>query len=192
MPDLEKALKTLSRPGTVLLVPTETVYGLVCDWSDPSARDRIYTMKHRSENKPLAAFLPSAACAETLCGRPLPDAARRLAEALMPGPVTLIVPDRNNSTFGFRIPDHPLILALLAAYGKPLASTSANRSGEPAALNVPDACANLAEQPDCILDEGPLPGNSRASTVILVAADNSWKILREGPVSEEEIRRILS
>ena len=90
---LEEALKTLSRQGSVLLVPTETVYGLVCDWSDSSARNRIYAMKHRSENKPRAAFLPSVDSAEEISGCPLPSAARRLAEVLMPGPLTLIVPD---------------------------------------------------------------------------------------------------
>lgn len=188
---LEEALKTLSRQGSVLLVPTETVYGLVCDWSDSSARNRIYAMKHRSENKPLAAFLPSVDSAEEISGCPLPSAARRLAEVLMPGPLTLIVPDRNGSTFGFRIPDHPFILSLLRAYGKPLASTSANRSGEPAALKVSDACAMLAEQPNYIVDEGPLPETSRASTVLLVGADNSWKILREGPISKQDIQKIL-
>ena len=55
---LKKALEALQKPGAVLLVPTETVYGLVCDWADQAARDRIYAMKHRAENKPLAAFVP--------------------------------------------------------------------------------------------------------------------------------------
>ncbi len=189
---LNEALKTLQKPGTVLLVPTETVYGLVCDWSDKTARDKIYAMKHRAENKPLAAFVPSPAHAETLCGCPLPAAAKRLAERFMPGPVTLIVPDKNGVTFGFRIPDHPFILELLRAYDRPLASTSANRSGQPAALDVPYACATLAEPPDCIVDAGPLPKDSLASTVILVNADNSWKILREGPIGKQQIEQALS
>ncbi|MEI3040251.1 MAG: L-threonylcarbamoyladenylate synthase [Victivallales bacterium] len=188
---LSKALETLRKPGAVLLVPTETVYGLVCDWSDPIARDRIYAMKHRAENKPLAAFVPSPAHAETLCGCPLPAAAKRLAERFMPGPVTLVVPDKNGVTFGFRIPDHPFILELLNACGKPLASTSANRSGEPPALEVSYACSSLAEQPDCVVDAGPLPSNSLASTVILVNANGSWKLLREGPVSKAEIEQAL-
>ena len=175
---LSKALETLRKPGAVLLVPTETVYGLVCDWSDPIARDRIYAMKHRAENKPLAAFVPSPAHAETLCGCPLPAAAKRL-------------PDKNGVTFGFRIPDHPFILELLNACGKPLASTSANRSGEPPALEVSYACSSLAEQPDCVVDAGPLPSNSLASTVILVNANGSWKLLREGPVSKAEIEQAL-
>lgn len=189
---LKKALATLRNPGAVLLVPTETVYGLVCDWSDQTARNRIYAMKHRAENKPLAAFIPSPTHAETLCGCPLPATAKRLAERFMPGPITLIVPDKNGVTFGFRIPDHPFILELLNAYGKPLASTSANRSGEPAALEVSRACTSLAEQPDCIIDAGPLPSDSIASTVILVNADGSWKLLREGPVSKAEIEQALN
>ena len=118
-------------------------------------------------------------------------AAKRLAERFMPGPVTLVVPDKNGVTFGFRIPDHPFILELLNACGKPLASTSANRSGEPPALEVSYACSSLAEQPDCVVDAGPLPSNSLASTVILVNADGSWKLLREGPVSKAEIEQAL-
>ena len=58
---LQKALQALSTPGGVVLVPTETVYGLVCDWQDEAARDRIYKLKGRSENKPLAMFADSAA-----------------------------------------------------------------------------------------------------------------------------------
>ena len=188
---LKKALEALQKPGAVLLVPTETVYGLVCDWGDQAAHDRIYAMKHRAENKPLAAFVPSPAHAETLCGCPLPETAKRFAERFMPGPVTLIVPDKNGVTFGFRIPDHPFILELLRAYGRPLASTSANRSGQPPALEVGYALATLAEQPDCTVDYGPLPQDSRASTVILVNADNTWKILREGPVTKAELEAVL-
>ena len=188
---LEEALKTLSRQGSVLLVPTETVYGLVCDWSDSRARDRIYAMKHRSENKPLAAFLPSVDSAEEISGCPLPFAARRLAEVLMPGPLTLIVPDQNGSTFGFRIPDHPFILSLLKLYGRALASTSANRSGQPPALEVGYALETLAEQPDFTVDGGALPKDSIASTVVLVDADNSYKILREGLITQSMIESAL-
>ena len=108
---LEEAVKVLRGPGSVLLVPTETVYGLVCSWTDAASRARIYELKHRAENKPFAAFLPG------LHALPpdivLPDAARRIAERFCPGPVTLVVPDGHGSTFGFRIPDHPFIQRLL-------------------------------------------------------------------------------
>ena len=187
---LEEAAAILHCPGQVLLVPTETVYGLVCAWDDPAARARIYELKHRAENKPFAAFVPDPdSLPEELM---LPEAARKLAEMFCPGPVTLVVPDRAGSTFGFRIPDHPFILQLLKKYGGALASTSANLSGQPPARNVEDALRSIDGEPALAVDGGPLPPDSPASTVIRVFSDSSWKILRPGPVTEEQIRRALS
>ena len=182
---LDEAVKTLHKPGSVLLVPTETVYGLVCGWNDAAARARIYELKHRAENKPFAAFLPglSALPADIV----LPDAARKIAERFCPGPVTLVVPDGRGSTFGFRIPDHPFILRLLAAYGGALASTSANLSGQPPARNLAYALDSIDGEPALAVDGGPLPPDSPASTVIRVEADSSWRILREGPVAAAQI-----
>ncbi len=188
---IEQAVAALKRKGSVLLVPTETVYGLVCDWEDSQAHDRIYAMKHRAENKPLAAFLPDVSFAESLCGCPLPENAEKLARAFMPGPITLVVPDVSGSTFGFRIPDHPFILSLLKLYGRALASTSANRSGQPPALEVGYALETLAEQPDFTVDGGALPKDSIASTVVLVNSDNSYKILREGLITQSMIESAL-
>ena len=188
---LKECLAALGRRGSVLLVPTETVYGLVCDWCDAEARARIYQLKHRSENKPFAAFLPSADAVFS-CVPELPETARVFAEKFCPGPVTLVVPDGSGSTFGFRIPDHPFILKLLKAYGKPLASTSANLSGVPAALSVADALKTIDGTPEVVVDAGVLPCDSKASTVILVNADSTWKILRPGPVTEEALKKALA
>ena len=182
---VSEAVRILDQPGSVLLVPTETVYGLVCSWHDPKARARIYELKHRAENKPFAAFLPDLhALPPDLV---LPDAARKIAERFCPGPVTLVVPDGSGSTFGFRIPDHPFILRLLAAYGGALASTSANLSGQPPARNLAYALGSIDGEPALAVDGGPLPPESPASTVIRVEADSSWRILREGPVSAAQI-----
>ena len=85
-----------------------------------------------------------------------------------------------------------MLLPLLREYGKPLASTSANRSGEPSTLNVEDALRGLVGKPDYVLDAGAIPTGSRASTVIAVDESGEWKILREGPVTAEEIRQRLA
>lgn len=179
-----------TRPDSVLLVPTETVYGLVCRWDDPAGRARIYELKHRSENKPFAAFISSVN--ELPPEALLPEAARKLALALCPGPVTLVIPDRSGGTFGFRIPDHPFIRELLRVFGRPLASTSANLSGSEPARNVADALRSIDGEPELAVDGGALPPDSPASTVVRVFADSSWKILRQGPVTEERIRQILA
>jgi len=172
----------LRREDGVLLVPTETVYGLVCDASHEAARAKIYEMKRRPASKLLTLFFASREAAEAAFPA-MPETAKRFAAAFCPGPVTMVVPDGGAFT-GFRIPDHPALLNLLAAYGRPLASTSANLSGQPPAHTVDEALASLAIPPDGILDGGPIPPDSAASTVIKIERDGAWSILRQGPVSE--------
>ena len=187
----KKAAELLNQKGAVLIVPTETVYGLICDWNDEEARKKIYDLKHRSPAKLFAAFVPNVSEAEKLCGTPLPQAAKRLAEKFMPGAITLIVPDKNGATFGFRIPDHPFILDLLKHYNKALASTSANLSGEPPALDLPTALRTIDGSPAGAVDGGKLPEDSVPSTIIQVTADNQVKIIREGLVKSERIMAVL-
>lgn len=187
----KKAAELLNQKGAVLIVPTETVYGLICDWNDEEARKKIYDLKHRSPAKLFAAFVPNVPEAEKLCGIPLPRAAKRLAEKFMPGAITLIVPDKNGATFGFRIPDHPFILDLLKHYNKALASTSANLSGEPPALDLTTALRTIDGSPAGAVDGGKLPEDSVPSTIIQVTADNQVKIIREGLVKSERIMAAL-
>ena len=179
----------LRRDDGVLLVPTETVYGLVCDASHEAARAKIYEMKRRPASKLLTLFFASREAAETMFPD-MPKTAKRFAAAFCPGPVTLIVPDGDAFT-GFRIPDHPALLRLLEAYGRPLASTSANLSGQPPAHTADEALASLAIPPDGVLDGGPIPPDSAASTVIKVERDGAWSILRPGPVTEDMLRAAL-
>ena len=179
----------LRRDDGVLLVPTETVYGLVCDASHEAARTKIYEMKRRPASKLLTLFFATRVAAEAAFPA-MPETATRFAAAFCPGPVTLIVPDGDAFT-GFRIPDHPALLKLLAAYGRPLASTSANLSGQPPAHTVDEALASLAILPDGVLDGGPIPPDSAASTVIKVERDGAWSILRPGPVSEDMLKAAL-
>ena len=187
----KKAAELLKQKGAVLIVPTETVYGLICAWEDEEARKKIYDLKHRSPTKLFAAFVPEISVAEKLCGVPLPPAAKRLAEKFMPGAITLIVPDKNGSTFGFRIPDHPFILELLKQYNGALASTSANLSGEPPALDLPTALRTIDGAPTGAVDGGALPEDSVPSTIIQVTADDQVKIIREGLVKTERIMAAL-
>ena len=181
---------TLHQPGAVALVPTETVYGLVCRWDDHAAVERIYNLKDRSENKPLALFV-AAPEQLTRLGVDLPENAIKLATACCPGPITIIIPGQEGKTVGFRIPDHPLILQLLRRIGFPLASTSANRSGRPNARTVDQALAELVGAPDAVVDAGALPETAQASTVVDLS-HGDWRILREGPISAAAIKAILS
>lgn len=187
---LDNALKILATPGAVLLVPTETVYGLVCDWQDSAARQKIYNLKHRSDSKPLAMFAYNADMAEKY-GVKLNDPARILLKKFAPGPITVIAPGNEEyPTVGVRIPDHPFILELLKRRSRPLASTSANASGMPNVLNVAEAVGQLDGSVDMIIDGGTLPEDAAASTVVSVV-DNQCIILRQGPVSEADILNAL-
>ena len=179
----------LRREDGVLLVPTETVYGLVCDASHEAARAKIYEMKRRPSSKLLTLFFASREAAEAAFPA-MPETAKRFAAAFCPGPVTLIVPDGEAFT-GFRIPDHPALLNLLSVYGHPLASTSANLSGQPPAHTADEALASLAIPPDGVLDGGAILPDSAASTVIRIERDGAWSILRPGPVTEDMLRAAL-
>ncbi len=131
----DAVLEALAGPGAVVLLPTETVYGLVCRADDAAARQRIYDLKDRDASKPLGWFVADwrmlAGYGVRLEGLP-----EQLAVRHCPGPITIIAPRQDGGTTGFRVPDHPLDLAVLRRIGCPLAQTSANHSGHPNALTV--------------------------------------------------------
>jgi len=185
---LSACVAALSKSGSVLLAPTETVYGLLCSWPDAAARERIYQAKRRDGRKPLQMLAADVAMVEA-AGGVLTATARRLAAAFCPGPLTVIIDATDGGSIGFRIPDHAFVLSVIRGHGKPLAATSANLSGAPAALSVPEALATLAEPPDLAMDGGALPMDSLASTV--VDARGGLKILREGTVSLAELERAV-
>lgn len=179
----------LLRPGSVLLLPTETVYGLACYHDDASAREKIYELKAREKNKPLQLFIRNLDFLPEI-GVKLEGAAAAIANAFCPGPVTIVASDSNGGKTGFRIPDHPFILELLNCFEHPLAATSANRSGQPPALSVQEALDDICGKPDIVVDGGALHPDAQASTVVDVS-DGECKILRPGPVTQEMINEIL-
>lgn len=182
---IDCCIEALKQPGAVLLIPTETVYGLVCRWDDKAAVERIYELKGREKAKPLALFVDSV---ETLKKFDfyLNQNAEKLASKFCPGALTVVVPTPAGDTLGFRIPDHPFVLKLLREIGFPLASTSANRSGEPNASSVDAALAMLDGEPVVVIDGGVIPPDRLASTVVM-ALDDELKILRQGPLSEKQL-----
>jgi L-threonylcarbamoyladenylate synthase len=182
--DVVAAATAVLRRGGVVALPTETVYGLVTLWGNEAGRRRIFDLKQRSEEKQLqmlAGSLPQALGHGVLDDPRL----RKLAEWFWPGPLTAVCRGTDGGTVGLRLPRHALILALLDALGEPLAATSANRSGEPAAADAHAAVAHLAGAPDLLVDGGPITA-AQASTVISLV-DPQPKLVRPGPVSLEEI-----
>jgi L-threonylcarbamoyladenylate synthase len=186
---LASCIDALLQPGGVIIIPTETVYGLACRWIDAAARERICGMKGREAEKPMQMLAPDldAAFAAGVLDDP---AVRRLAERFCPGPLTIVQRDVAGGTIGFRIPDHFFVLALLRELREPLAATSANRSGEPPATALAEALAHLAMPPDVAVDGGIVAASALASTVVDLSVV-PWRILREGPIRADQLRAVL-
>ena len=162
---VERLLEALRRPGAVLLLPTETVYGLICRADDAAAIERISCLKQRKEGKRYGWFLRDWSELKN-CGLVSNGVADDLARRYFPGPLTLIIKTCAGATQGVRIPAHPLLAQLLARISAPLAQTSANASGQPDPKRLSEALAQLSGQPDVAVDGGILPGAPCGSTVV--------------------------
>ena len=182
---LEAALAALRR-GEVVGVPTDTVYGVAVDPADPRAVRGLFELKGRGDHLPLAVLAASQAQVEPLVE--LPAWTRPLLDRCWPGPFTAVpgskvtlavgVGDHERGTLAVRIPDHPLLLDLLARTG-PLAVTSANRSGRPPARSAAEARAALGGGAAVYL-EGECPGGAPSTVADLTRSPPA--VLREGPV----------
>ena len=174
----------LRREGATAIVPTETVYGLVGRVSDPGCREKIYLLKHRDPAKHLGWFASDLLQLERE-GILLEGPARQLAKKFMHGPLTLIVNKNDGSTVGFRIPDHPQLLALLRELDEPLFQTSANRSGFPNALSCQEAEAMLCGSPDAVVDGGNISPDALASTIVDCTGPMP-RVIRQGALNVQD------
>ncbi len=178
------------RAGGIVAFPTETVYGICADARNPAAVRRLHDAKGRDSAKACAYLLADAAAAGRVAP-PMPPLARRLAARFWPGPVTLVVPGKKDGeTVGLRLPLLELPRALAGTAGRPLLQTSANRSGERAALNAAAVKESLGDVVDLLLDGGRAPGG-KSSTVVRCDR-RSVTVLRAGAVAPEEIVRAAS
>ena len=174
---IAECVKILNQHGVILL-PTETVYGLVCRFEDSIAEEKIYRLKHRPADKRLSVFVDDCRKLAAYDVK-LNKLASDLAAEYCPGAITVIAERGENSSLGFRIPDHDFVLKLLHAVNFPLSSTSANRSGMPNVLAADEAVAELNGEVDIIIDGGRIPPDSLASTVVDAKGEKAV-ILRQG------------
>jgi L-threonylcarbamoyladenylate synthase len=172
----------LLRGGGVIAFPTDTVYGLAALASDLVAVGRIYQLKGRPLSQPLILMVADVASLDASVV--IDERASEYVARWWPGPLTLVLPAREGAaTIAVRIPDHPVALALLREVGKPVATTSANRSGEPPAL-VPEEAARLPGL-DAVLDGGRTPGG--VPSTLLDLTGKVPRVLREGPISPSSL-----
>ena len=178
------------RGGQVIAAPTETVYGLMALWKSATARQEIYRLKHRPADKRLQMLAPDVKTAIRAGLKPN-DMLRKIAAAFWPGPLTVIVEANDGNTIGLRIPNHPFVLKLLRELDEPLAATSANLSGTPAAITPSDAVVHLDGRPALLIDGGEVTVTGGASSTVVSVVGGDLKILRQGPVALEDIQTTL-
>jgi len=191
---LERAVAVL-RAGGLVAFPTDTVYGLAALPTDRDAVTRIYEAKGRNAGRPIALLLSDADRLAEVAE--LPRVARPLVRRFWPGGLTLVLPKTKavleeisaGPTVGVRVPDLPVARELIRAAGGVLAVTSANRSGEMAALTVDEVLEQLSGRIELVVDGGPCRGGI-PSTVLDCTV---WPpvILRHGAIPEGDIRAAL-
>jgi L-threonylcarbamoyladenylate synthase len=184
------------RAGGVVVFPADTVYGLACDPDSSAAVDRLYSLKGRPPDKPAAVMFFSVDAA--LDAVALGPRTRGALERLLPGGVTLLLPNRERrfplacgpdpETLGLRVPDVPL----LADVSVPVLQSSANRSGGGDARRVDEVPEEIREGADLVIDGGELPGTP--STVVDLReyeASGAWSVVRAGLVAPGAIGTVL-
>ena len=184
--------------GELVVIPTDTVYGLAADAFSPQAVQRLLDAKGRTRQSPPPVLIPSTATLEALA-TDIPDAARALVQEFWPGGLTLILRATpslawdlgdTGGTVALRMPADDLALELLADTG-PLAVSSANLTGEPAAMTAANAVGMLGDSVAVYLDGGARTGGVASTIVDATDPAGLLRIVRQGAVSAESLRAIV-
>jgi L-threonylcarbamoyladenylate synthase len=194
---VEEAIAALDAGG-IVAVPTDTVYGLAAEVSQPSAVATLFTLKQRPTFVPIPVLVDSIEQIQFL-NVDWPDEAQMLAEAFWPGALTVIVPvphdlavmlGGDEDTAGFRIPDDDVLRRMMAVLG-PFAVTSANEHGEMPCHSAYEVLERFATRDEL---DGAIDGGERSGDVSSVVdlSVSPWRVLREGAISTAELERVLN
>jgi len=193
---MRQAKQTLGRAGLIVL-PTDTVYGIGADAFSAFAVNALLEAKGRGRQSPPPVLIPSLDTLRALADNP-PAIAFKLAEKFWPGALTLIVRAQRSlswdlgetkGTVALRIPNNDFTLALLKEVG-PLAVSSANLTGEPAATNIDEAQKYFEKKVGVYLDGGPTSSN-KPSTILDLTEDGFVKVVRVGALSVAQIKKVV-
>jgi L-threonylcarbamoyladenylate synthase len=194
---LDEAIAAL-RLGELVVFPTETFYGIAADPFSMTALEKLFAVKGRDPQKPVALIGADAPMAFSIAAE-VSSLAKILAEAFWPGPLTIVMPARAgfpeqligpDGGVGVRVSSHPIAHALSAGLGQPITASSANRSGEAPATTVQAAREALGGKVKVFLDGGTLHA-SAPSTVISCEA-KGYRIIRAGAIGADQIDAALS
>ena len=183
--------------GELILLPTETVYGLGADARAPAAVAKVFEAKGRPRFNPLISHVPDLTAARRIAM--FDTLAERLAEAFWPGPLTLVLPARESGvcdlaragldTIAVRVPGHPLAQDVLAAFGGPVVAPSANRSGRPSPTTFADAVEETGPAVAVALDGGPCAVGLESAVASVL--EGRVALLRPGAVTRAEIEAVV-
>jgi tRNA threonylcarbamoyl adenosine modification protein (Sua5/YciO/YrdC/YwlC family) len=182
--------------GRLVILPTDTVYGIGADAFDPGAVRALLAAKGRGREMPPPVLVSAASTLDAIATG-VPGYARALVDAFWPGPLTLVCTQQSSlqwdlgdtrGTVAVRMPDHPVALELLERTG-PLAVSSANLTGRPAATDADQAEEMLGDAVDVIVDAGQAPGGE-ASTIVDVTGTQG-RVLRRGALSLDDLNAVL-
>jgi L-threonylcarbamoyladenylate synthase len=194
--DIETALSAL-RAGEAIVFPTETFYGVGVDALNRRALERLFRIKGRDPDKPVALIAADLEMVARVVTE-IPPAARRLAERFWPGPLTIVLPARaelarelsnREGGVGIRVSPHPIALELTRRLGSPLTATSANLAGQPPARTLDDAWASFGDAIAAYVDGGTLSGELPSTVISFEGA--AIRIIRAGAVPEDKLVKAL-
>ncbi|HUK41139.1 MAG TPA: L-threonylcarbamoyladenylate synthase [Candidatus Acidoferrales bacterium] len=194
--NFEAAADALRR-GDVIVFPTETLYGLGADALNHQAVEKIFQLKGRDAKNPIPVLVDGPKMLRNVVAE-IPPLARKLMDRFWPGPLTLVLPARQdlpkpllNASGGIavRISSQPIAMQLVQALGRPLTATSANPSGEEPARTLQEAKNYFAGKVKVFLDGGRL--NSKSGSTVVEVVGDDIKIIREGDIAAFELERVL-
>lgn len=190
-----KEIVEVIKNGGVVIMPTDTIYGIIADATNEKAIQKVYEMKKRNENKPMLMLVNGIKMLNQYVSS-INDIEKKLIDELWPGALTIIFNKKNVSdlltgglgTVGIRYPDNELLINIMNELNVPLLSTSVNVSGDASATCIDNINESILNNVDYVYDVGECKGE--ASTIVVVK-DSELRVLREGSIKSNEICDIV-
>ncbi len=185
---LKEAADILAKGGLVI-IPTETVYGIAANMADKSAAKRLYEIKKRPQDKPFSLLIDRKESVNGLASD-IPVCAYKLIDKFWPGPLTIVFNSRLGKTIGMRMPDNEIALRVVALAQVPIACPSSNVSGKPAPADFPEAIRDMDGLVDFAIDAGPASLGIESSVVDVTSGKT--QVLREGAIKKDDILSVAN